>query len=70
MAMNWWEEQGRKQGILEGEKKVLRMLLERRFGALSREVREHLDALSGDRIEALSAAILDAKSLRELGLED
>jgi hypothetical protein len=65
-----WHEEGRKQGILEGEKKVLYILLERRFGALSRAARDRLDALSPERLEALSAAILEAKSLRELGLED
>jgi hypothetical protein len=68
--MTPWHERGREQGIREGEKKVLAILLERRFGALSRDVRERLEALPPERLEALSAAILDAKSLRELGLED
>ncbi|HZT81860.1 MAG TPA: DUF4351 domain-containing protein, partial [Gemmataceae bacterium] len=65
-----WHEEGRKQGVLEGEKKVLAILLERRFGAISRDVRDRLDALPPERLEALTAAILEAKSLRELGLED
>lgn len=65
-----WHERGREQGILEGEKKILYIQLERRFGALDRIVRERLDALPPDRIEALGAAVLDAKSLKELGLED
>ncbi len=67
---NPWHERGREQGILEGEKKMLYLLLERRFGVLGRNVRERLDALPLERIDALAGAVLDAKSLKELGLED
>jgi hypothetical protein len=70
MTFTWWHEKGRTEGILEGERKLVRSLLERRFGPLSPEVRERLDALPAERIEALGVALLDAKSLKELGLED
>ena len=66
MTFTWWHE----QGILEGERKMLHRQLERRFGPLSQEVRERLDMLPLERVEALSTAILDATSLKELGLED
>lgn len=40
MATNWWEEKGRR----EGERNVLRLLLEERFGPLSQPVRQHLNS--------------------------
>ncbi|HKI33829.1 MAG TPA: DUF4351 domain-containing protein [Gemmataceae bacterium] len=54
----------------QGERKILERQLQKRFGPLSDKVRERLAALSAERLEELAEAILDAKSLKDLGLED
>ncbi len=69
-VMSPWIDIGREKGILEGEKKMLALLLERRFGALAPSACERLAALSADRVEAMAGAVLEAKTLKELGLED
>jgi len=60
--INPWEERG--------ERKILERQLQRRFGPLNPEIRERLAHLPVERLEELADAILDAKSLKELGLED
>jgi hypothetical protein len=61
LATSWHE---------QGARKILERLLQRRFGPLSDEVRERLASLPAERLEELADAILEAKSLKELGLED
>jgi hypothetical protein len=65
MAMTYVE-----QGRQEGRRELLQNQLEKRFGPLSASVRERLQSLSRERLIELSLAVLDAQSLRELGLED
>jgi len=61
-----WHERGRE----EGERRILERLLQKRFGPLNSELRKRLTSVPADRLEELADAILDAKSLKELGLED
>ncbi len=44
--------------------------LEARFGPLSPSAHERLENLDPERLEALTLALLKARSLQELGLED
>ncbi len=55
-----------KKGILIGELKLLRGLIERRFGALPAWAEQRLDSRSAREIEAISLRLFDAESLEEL----
>jgi hypothetical protein len=62
-------------GLLEkwrqkGRQEVLVKQLDARFGPLSCSVRERVAALSGEAIDALAVALLTAKTLAELRLEE
>jgi hypothetical protein len=65
MRATWYD-----QGFEERRRKLLQELLETRFGPLSAAVRERLQSLPAKRLTRLVKAVLTAKSLRELGLED
>lgn len=58
------------RGVQQGWRAALQRLLEARFGPLSTEVRERLEGLDSERLEALTVPVLTARSLQELGLED
>jgi hypothetical protein len=66
-AMNttWFE-----KGIAKGQRELLREQLDKRFGPLSPPVLDRLNQWPAERLSALGVAILEAQSLRELGLED
>ena len=68
MATTWFEE-GLEKGRVLGQRRILQKQLEKRFGPLDRQVLVKLESLSGARVEELSLALLDARSLDELGLE-
>ncbi|MHC5539899.1 DUF4351 domain-containing protein [Singulisphaera rosea] len=77
MAMTTYEkgqeqglQQGLQQGLEQGQRGLLRKLLEGRFGPLNPRVSQHLDSLSSSQLEAIALAVLTARSLQELGLED
>ena len=65
MRTTWYEE-----GIEKGRREAFRELLEEWFGPLSPAVLERLEQLPSERLSALGKALRQAKSLRELGLED
>jgi hypothetical protein len=65
-----WFDQGAKVGQLRGQRRVLQTQLERRFGPLSPEARARLESWSTERMDELSLALLEARSLQELGRED
>ena len=55
------------QDILEkGEKKLIRRLLERRFGKLSKVTLKNIERLMAEQIEALADALLDFKTKDDL----
>jgi hypothetical protein len=58
------------KGVQQGQRTLLERLLEARFGALGPSARERFDSLSSQQLEQLALALLNARSLRELGLED
>jgi hypothetical protein len=63
-------EKGEAKGRLEGQRELLRDQLEELFGPLSPIVQERLSVLSAARLTEVGRALLKAKSLKELGLED
>lgn len=58
------------KGIDVGERKILRSLLEKRFGPLTPAARGKLESWPADRLEELGERLLTARSLKELGFED
>ena len=59
-------EDGRQDGIQQGELRILRRLLEKRFGPIPAWVEERLVGRSADDLEALSVRLLEAQSLEDL----
>ena len=59
-------EEGRQEGLKEGELKVLRRLIEKRFGAIPAWVEDRLAGRSTAELEDLSVRMLDAQSLEDL----
>jgi hypothetical protein len=63
-------EKGVAQGLEQGQRKSARLLLERRFGPLTPQATRRLEAWPAERLPELLLALLDAPSLRALGLEE
>ncbi|MGO9256592.1 MAG: DUF4351 domain-containing protein [Bryobacteraceae bacterium] len=59
-------QEGELKGKLEGELKVLRRLIEKRFGALPSWAEERLTGRSAAEIEELSVRVLDTQSMEDL----
>lgn len=55
-----------RKGMEEGERTVIRRLIERRFGSLPSWAESRLAALSSTELDDISVRILDAQSLEEL----
>jgi hypothetical protein len=64
MAMTTYE-----RGMAAGQRKIIRVFLERKFGPLSAAVAARLEEWPPERLEELGRAAVDAPSLKELGLE-
>jgi hypothetical protein len=58
------------KGQLEGRRRVLREQLERRFGPLPPVAQQRLMEWPAERLEPLVTAVIEARSLKEMGLED
>jgi hypothetical protein len=58
------------RGLLQGQRKILSLQLEERFGSLNPQVHERLESLPAERLEELARSLLRARSLQELALED
>ena len=54
----------------EGQRHLLRKLLEKRFGPLTEPAHQRFRQLSADQLAVMVEQILEAQSLTELGLED
>jgi hypothetical protein len=63
-------QEGRQEGLIEGQRRLLLVLLERRFGPLSARSREHLQSLSEEQLTDLALTHAKAQTLGELGLEE
>jgi hypothetical protein len=57
------------RGILEGERRVVLRLLEGKFGPLSNEVKQRVEALTPQELLEVQTNLLQASSLQALGLE-
>ena len=68
MATTWYE-RGMEKGIEKGQRRLLLVQLEDRFGPLSEAVRQRVSDWPVDKLDDLSRALLRAQSLQELGLE-
>jgi len=55
-----------KEGELEGELRILRLLIEKRFGPMPAWVEERLAGRSTTELEDLSVRVLDAHSIEDL----
>jgi hypothetical protein len=58
------------RGVLQGERRTVLRQLEAKFGPLSAEVKQRVEALSPEEFAQLPLDLLKAKSLKELRLED
>jgi hypothetical protein len=65
MALTGWKEQGR----IEGQRQLLRKMLESRFGPLPVSVIQTIDGLPVERVEDLALRFPQADSLKALGFE-
>ncbi len=63
-------ERGEKTGFERAQRAMLRKQLEKRFGTLDAATQARLQAWPADKLEELGEALLDARSLTELGLAD
>ena len=62
--VNSIEERGR----VRGKREIVRKQLDKKFGPLSSDTLAKLETLPVERLEEISLALFDAKSLDELGL--
>jgi hypothetical protein len=58
------------RGIVQGQRQTALKQLEVKFGPLSPEVRQRVEALTSEQLTQLSVDLLEAESLKELHLED
>jgi hypothetical protein len=63
-------ERGIQTGIVQGEQRSALRLLEARFGPLSAEVKQRVEALPSEALAQLQLDLLQAQSLKELRLAD
>ncbi len=75
---NPWEErcraegrvEGRTEGRVEGNRRLIRLLLEKKFGPLPGPTLEKLNAAGEDDLLRLGEGLLEANSLADLGLDE
>jgi len=70
MFGNLWTELGIEEGVPLGQRAILLLQLETRFGSLSETARQRLETWPADKLTDLGRAFVTAQSLKELGLED
>lgn len=63
-------EKGMEEGMEQGKRKLLKLVLEERFGPLSHPVSQRVDQWPSDQVESLFKSAIKAQNLQELGLED
>ena len=61
-----WMQEGIEQGIEQGERSLVLRLLTKRVGTLPSEVRDRIDQLPIDQVEALGEALLEFRTLTDL----
>jgi hypothetical protein len=71
MVKSWYDqvlEKGREEGI-KGQRRLLQLMLEKRFGPLNASARQQVETWPAEQLEQLGLALVEANSLRDLGLE-
>jgi hypothetical protein len=63
-------QEGRQEGQVLGQRQLLRSQLEHRFGRLSDATLHEINTWPAERLEELGIALVNAKSLEELGLHE
>ncbi len=58
------------RGIVQGERQLALSQLAAKFGPLSKEVKQRIEALSPEQLRQLALDLLKAESLRDLHLVD
>lgn len=58
------------RGMVEGQRRTALLQLGKRFGPLSAEVKQRVEALPPDELEQLLLNLVEGQSLKELHLED
>jgi hypothetical protein len=58
------------RGILQGQRKTALMQLEAKFGRLSADVKQRVEALAPEQLDQLLLDLIKSQSLKELHLED
>jgi hypothetical protein len=58
------------KGLEKGQREILRMQIDERFGPLSPAVLERIEQLPAEQLKPLGKALVHAQSLRDLGLEE
>jgi hypothetical protein len=58
------------KGMVQGERKAVRLLLEQRFGSLNPAVEKRLEEWPAEKLDELLLAVTKAPSLHALGLEE
>jgi hypothetical protein len=70
MTVKTWYEQGVEKGVLAGQRRLLLVQAEERWGQLPPSVKEKLAEWPAEDLDRLARALVKAKSLQELGLVD
>jgi hypothetical protein len=63
-------DKGKAEGLTDGLRLLIFIQLEERFGSINFQTRERVEGLPADQLKVLGKRILNARSLKELGLED
>jgi predicted transposase YdaD len=58
--------EGRQQGLVVGERSLILLLLNRKFGVINPEIRSQIESLSLQQLEALAEAFLEFSNLEDL----
>jgi hypothetical protein len=58
------------RGMIQGERRFALRTLEAKFGPLTPEVRQRVEALSPEDLQQLALDLIKAESLKELRLEE
>jgi hypothetical protein len=61
-----WEEQGIEKGIEQGQRSLISLLLNQKFGSLPDTLSDRVSSLSPDQLSSLAIALLDFGAIEDL----
>jgi predicted transposase/invertase (TIGR01784 family) len=61
-----WEEQGIEKGIEQGQRSLISLLLNQKFGSLPDTLSDRVSSLSPDQLSSLAIALLDFEAIEDL----